>query len=263
MNLTTELRFAKALSVEAGNLILTYFGKTLAVDEKGWADPVTAADRAAESHIRAAIEREWPDDAMYGEEEGASKGASGRTWLIDPLDGTANFAGGMPLFAVVISLLDREGEPLLNVTHDPIRNETFEAVKGGGAFLNDQPIRVAPPVPLEMALIHLAFPRMRDLWECSLDMARRVTEAAPHARNIGSSALAQAYVACGRLHAQARVSVGAFDSVGGNLMIEEAGGLATDLGGGPYGEGERGLLASGPEMHARLLELELAKALPC
>jgi myo-inositol-1(or 4)-monophosphatase len=261
--LNTELRFAKSLALEAGHLILTYFGHPLAVDEKGWADPVTAADRAAESHIRAAIEREWPDDAMYGEEEGASKGASGRTWLIDPLDGTANFAGGMPLFAVVISLLDGDGQPLMNVTHDPIRNETFETVKGGGAHLNGQPIRVAPPVPLEMALIHLAFPRMRDLWECSLDMARRVTEAAPHARNIGSSALAQAYVACGRLHAQARVSVGAFDIVGGNLMIEEAGGLVTDLGGGPYREGERGLLAAGPEIHARLLELELAKALPC
>jgi len=259
----TELRFAKSLALEAGHLILTYFGHPLAVDEKGWADPVTAADRAAESHIRAAIEREWPDDAMYGEEEGASKGASGRTWLIDPLDGTANFAGGMPLFAVVISLLDADGQPLMNVTHDPIRNETFETVKGGGAHLNGQPIHVAPAVPLEMALIHLAFPRMRDLWECSLDMARRVTEAAPHARNIGSSALAQAYVACGRLHAQARVSVGAFAMVGGNLMTEEAGGLVTDLGGGRYREGERDLLAAGPEIHARLLDLDLIKALPC
>jgi myo-inositol-1(or 4)-monophosphatase len=257
------LDFARALAIEAGDLILTFFGQALDVDEKGWADPVTAADRAAESHIRAAIEREYPGDAMYGEEEGASSGRSGRTWLIDPLDGTANFAGGMPLFAVVISLLDRDGQPLLNVTHDPVRAETFEAVKGGGARLNGRPMRVAPVVPMPMALVHLAFPRMRDLWECSLDLTRRLTAATPHARNIGSSALAQAYVASGRLHAHARVSAGEFDILGGNLMIEEAGGVATDLAGGTYGDGARGLLAAGPELHAQLLELELIKALPC
>jgi myo-inositol-1(or 4)-monophosphatase len=258
-----ELDFARALAIEAGALVLTFFGNALDVDEKGWADPVTAADRAAESHIRAAIERDYPGDAMYGEEEGASAGASGRTWLIDPLDGTANFAGGMPLFAVVISLLDRDGQPLMNVTHDPIRGETFEAIKGGGARLNGRPMRVAPAVPMQMALVHLAFPRMRDLWECSLDLTRRLTAATPHARNVGSSALAQAYVASGRLHAHARVSAGEFDILGGNLMIEEAGGVVTDLGGGAYGDGARGLLAAGPELHARLLELELDKALPC
>jgi myo-inositol-1(or 4)-monophosphatase len=258
-----ELDFARALAVESGDLILTFFGKDLDVDEKGWADPVTAADRAAESHIRAAIERDYPGDAMYGEEEGASAGATGRTWLIDPLDGTANFAGGMPLFAVVISLLDRDGQPLLNVTHDPIRGETFEAARGGGARLNGRTMRVAPAVPMPMALVHLAFPRMRDLWECSLDLTRRLTAATPHARNVGSSALAQAYVASGRLHAHARVSVGEFDIVGGNLMIEEAGGVVTDLGGDAYGDGSRGLLAAGPELHAQLLDLELVKALPC
>jgi myo-inositol-1(or 4)-monophosphatase len=261
--LSDELAFARRIALGAGEIVRDYFGRPLAVHEKGWADPVTAADRAAEAYIRQAIEREWPRDAVYGEEEGASAGASGRTWLVDPLDGTANFAGGLPTFAVVVSLLDEDGQPLLNVTHDPLRAETFEAVRDGGARLNDAPIRVAGDVDLPMALVHLAFPRMRDLWECSLDLTRRVTAATPHARNVGSSALAQAYVACGRLHAHARVSVGEFDIVGGNLMISEAGGLVTDLGGGPYHDGARGLLAAGPATHAKLLELELVKALPC
>jgi myo-inositol-1(or 4)-monophosphatase len=260
--LTDELEFARRVARGAGEVVRGYFGGPMTVDEKGWADPVTVADRAAEAHIRSAIGREWPGDAIDGEEEGASAGPSGRTWLIDPLDGTANFAGGMPTFAVVISLLDERGVPLLNVTHDPIRAETFEAVRGGGARLNDAPIRVGGDSQLAMALVHLAFPRQRDLWESSLDLTRRVTAATPHARNVGSSALAQAYVACGRLHAHARVSVGEFDIVGGNLMIEEAGGVVTDLGGGPFGDGSRGLLAAGPEIHARLVELGLNRALP-
>jgi myo-inositol-1(or 4)-monophosphatase len=255
--LTDELAFARRVALGAGEIVRGYFGQPLAVHEKGWADPVTAADRAAEAYIRTAIERDWPGDAIYGEEEGAVAGASGRTWLIDPLDGTANFAGGLPTFAVVVSLLDEHGQPLLNVTHDPLRDETF------GARLNDAPMRVAADCDLAMALVHLAFPRMRDLWECSLDLTRRVTAATPHARNVGSSALAQAYVACGRLHAHARVSVGEFDIVGGNLMIEEAGGVVTDLGGASFGDGSRGLLAAAPALHAKLLALELEKALPC
>ena len=261
--MTAELAFARRVAAEAGEIVRGYFGRPLAVEEKGWADPVTAADLAAESHIRAAVGRDWPADAIYGEEEGAAAGATGRTWLIDPLDGTANFAGGMPTFAVVVTLVGPDGQPLLNVTHDPMHAETFEAVRGRGARLNGAPIRVADAVDLSMALVHLAFPRLRDLWECSLDLTRRVTAATPHARNVGSSALAQAYVACGRLHAHARVSVGEFDILGGNLMIEEAGGVVTDLGGGPFGDGARGLLAAGPQTHARLLELELIRALPC
>ena len=261
--MTDELTFARRVAREAGEIVQGYFGRPLAVEEKGWADPVTAADRAAEAHIRAAIDRDWPGDAIYGEEEGAAAGATGRTRLIDPLDGTANFAGGLPTFAVVLTLLGADGQPLLNVTHDPVRAETFEAVRGGGARLNDAPVSVGGDAELALALVHLAFPRMRDLWERSLDLTRRVTAATPHARNVGSSALAQAYVACGRLHAHARVSVGEFDIVGGNLMIEEAGGVVTDLGGGPFGDGARGLLAAGPQMHAKLLRLELIRALPC
>jgi myo-inositol-1(or 4)-monophosphatase len=108
----------------------------------------------------------------------------------------------------------------------------------------------------------VSFPRDQAAWRGSLELTKRITAVAPHARNIGSSALAQAYVACGRLHAHARVSVGEYDIVGGNLMIEEAGGVATDLRGGPYGAGSRGLLAAAPQNHGHLLELNLADCLP-
>ncbi|HZQ99641.1 MAG TPA: inositol monophosphatase [Chloroflexota bacterium] len=256
-----ELLVARQVAVEAGSLILTYYGRDLVVDMKGWADPVTAADRAAETHIRARIAEQFPNDAISGEEQGMTAGASNRVWIVDPLDGTANFAGGMNVFAVCITLLV-DGRPVLNVTHDPIRGETFEAARGAGARLNGKPIRVADPTPLPGMLVHVSFPRDQAAWRGSLELTKRITAVAPHARNIGSSALAQAYVACGRLHAHARVSVGEYDIVGGNLMIEEAGGVATDLRGGPYGAGSRGLLAAAPQNHGHLLELNLADCLP-
>jgi fructose-1,6-bisphosphatase/inositol monophosphatase family enzyme len=256
-----ELLFARRVAVEAGQLIMKYFTRDLKVDMKGWADPVTAADRAAETHIRAELAEHFPDDGIYGEEQGRTLGQTPRVWVVDPLDGTANFAGGMNLFGVVITLME-EGRPVMNVTHDPVRGEMFEAALGAGARLNGEPIRVSDSAPLAGMLVHMSFPRDEAAWRGSIELTRRVTAVAPHARNVGSSALAQAYVACGRLHAHARVSVGEFDIVGGNLMIEEAGGLVTDLCGDPYGLGTKGLLAASPENHRALLGLDLAGCLP-
>jgi myo-inositol-1(or 4)-monophosphatase len=256
-----ELELARRVAGEAGEIVRGYFGRDIAVDMKGWADPVTAADRAAEAHIRAALSGRYPDDGVNGEEEGRKIGRSGRTWLVDPLDGTANFAGGMPVFAVCISLIDQTGQPAVNVTYDPIRDESFEVVRGQGARLNGTPIRASASEELAGALIHIAFPRDRRLWLASNALTRCLTEVAPHARNIGSSALAQAWVACGRLHAHARVSAGEFDIVGGNLMIEEAGGVVTDLVGRPFTDPRGGLLTASPAMHRRLLALDLAKCL--
>ena len=229
---------------------------------KGWADPVTAADRAAEAHIRAEMARQYPDDGIHGEEEGRAPSRSGRVWIVDPLDGTANFAGGMPIFAVCITLVAGDpGQPVLNVTYDPIRDESFEVIRGEGARLNGRPIRASAAAELAGALIHIAFPRDRRLWLAATELTRCITRVAPHARNIGSSALAQAWVACGRLHAHARVSAGEFDIVGGNLMIAEAGGLVTDLLGRPFDDTRGSLLAASPATHRLLLDLNPGKCL--
>jgi myo-inositol-1(or 4)-monophosphatase len=258
-----ELAFATRIAREGGEITRGYFSQTdLTVDMKGWADPVTAADRASEAHIRAEMAKHYADDAIHGEEEGLTAGRSGRVWVVDPLDGTANFAGGMPIYAVCITLMAGDPlEPVLNVTYDPIRDEMFEVVKGDGARLNGTPIRAATAEDLAGALIHIAFPRDKRLWLAATELARCVTQVAPHARNIGSSALAQAWVACGRLHAHARVSAGEYDIIGGNLMIEEAGGIVTDLAGGPFGDLHGGLLAAAPTTHRLLLELGMAKCL--
>src|SRR5690348_16458858 len=137
--LDVELGFARDLVYRAGDILLYYFGSGFAVDMKGWADPVTVADRESEALIRSEIQRHFPNDGTDGEEEGRREGTSGRLWLIDPLDGTADFAGGLPIFSVVLTLIDTRDphQALLNVTYDPIRREMFYAVRGGGAFLGD------------------------------------------------------------------------------------------------------------------------------
>lgn len=234
--LTDELAVARDLAVRAGEVLLRHFGTGFDVQMKGWADPVTIADRESEALIRSELRRHFPNDGLDGEEETPTPGTSGRGWLIDPLDGTADFSGGLPFFAVVLTLVDLAApdRALLNVTYDPIRRETFHAVRGQGAFRDGAPIHPSPHHDLASALVHLHFSNQPRTWEQSLDLARRVTAVAPHARNLGSTALAQAYVASGRLDAHVKIQSGKYDVVGGNLLIEEAGGKVGDLGGQPW-----------------------------
>lgn len=250
-----ELLFARELATRAGEILLRHFGRGLRVDMKAWADPVTAADRESEALIRSEILRQYPKDGIDGEEEGRRDGTSGRTWLVDPLDGTADFAGGLPIFAVVLSLIDSSNpnEAQLNVTYDPVKREMFYAQRGHGAYLDGRPLQVSRRDDLAGALVHLNFSNKRRIWEASLDLARRVTEVAPHARDLGSAALALAYVAAGRLDAKAKVLSGTWDVVGGNLLVTEAGGIVSDLQGRPWRDGGS-LLAAGPGLHPLLRE---------
>ena len=229
---------------------------------KSWADPVTVADRESEAYIRAEITHAFPDDGIVGEEEEDLIGRSGRNWLVDPLDGTVNFAGGLPIWAVCIALIDKDGQALLNVTHDPFRTETFECERGNGATLNGSPIRVSGMRDLSQALIQAQVPSDSRFRDPSLAIFDQLTRVAPHVRNIGSSALAQAYVASGRMHAHVRLRVAAYDIIGGNLLIQEAGGIATDISGRPYGDGSRGLLAATSAFHPQLIAMDLKAHFP-
>jgi myo-inositol-1(or 4)-monophosphatase len=254
MPFAEELAFARELAVNAGAILVRHFAPGIAVEMKGWADPVTVADRESEELIRSAIQRRYPDDGIDGEEEGARPGRSGRLWLIDPLDGTADYAGGLPSFAVVITLVEaaRPHAALLNVTYDPIRREQFWATRGGGAFRDGEPIRTSRGDDLAGALIHLHFSNQPKIWEQSVELARRITRAAPHARNLGSTALAQAYVACGRLDGHVKVTSGKHDVVGGNLLVTEAGGKVTDLNGSPW-RYPGSLLSAASTLHSLVL----------
>jgi myo-inositol-1(or 4)-monophosphatase len=258
-----ELAFARDLAIRAGEILLRHFRTDFTVEMKGWADPVTVADRESETLIRDAIRRRFPGDGIDGEEQGSQPGTSGRLWLVDPLDGTADFAGGLPIFAVVLTLVQASDPSyaLLNVTYDPVRHELFHAVRGGGAYLDDRPIRTSTSDDLAGALVHLHFSNQRAVWEASLELTRRISAVAPHARNVGSTALAQAYVAAGRLDAHVKVASGRYDVVGGNLLILEAGGVVTDLDGLPWRHGSS-LLAAGPALYLKLVQITRGLAVP-
>jgi len=231
-----ELALARDLAVRAGDVLVRHFGTGFAVEMKEWADPVTIADRESEALIRAAICERFPQDGLDGEEESPHAGTSGRTWLIDPLDGTADFSAGLPIFAVVLTLVEaaNANEAVLNVTYDPVRRELFHAVRGHGAYLNGAAVHAGTGADLSNALIHIHFSNQRRLWEASVELARRITAVAPHARNLGSTAIASAYVASGRLDGHVKVTSGKYDVVGGNLLIAEAGGRVSDLAGQPW-----------------------------
>ena len=255
-DLSDELSFARDVAVEAGDILLRHFRTDFGVEMKGWADPVTIADREAEALIAERIRQRYPTDGLDGEEEGAKAGTSGRLWLIDPLDGTVNYSGGMPLFAVVLALVEDRAQEraLLNVTYDPIRRELFHAVRGQGAYLNGERIEVAHHTDIARAMAHIHLSNKSEVWAASIEVVKRLSRVAPHIRNIGTTAIAQAYVASGRMDAHVKVLSGRWDVVGGNLLIEEAGGVVTALDGSPwrhYGT----LLAAGPELHPRFLEV--------
>lgn len=253
-SLEDALSWARDVAIEAGEILRRHFGSTFDVQMKGWADPVTIADRESEAFIRAELHRRFPDDGLDGEEEAPWQGTSGRIWLIDPLDGTADFSGGLPIFAVVLTLVEAEwpDRARLNVTYDPVRRELFQARAGGGAYCNNVPLRVRANTDVSGALVNLHFSNQRQVWESSMDLARRITSEAPHARSLGSTAIGQAYVAAGRLDAHVKVQTGKYDVVGGNLLIEEAGGVIGTLNGETW-RYPGSLLAASAAMYPLLL----------
>ncbi len=207
-------------------------------------DLVSDADREAEHTILSIIRAERPHDAILSEESGeAEAGSSGLRWLVDPLDGTTNYLWGYPQWAVSIACHDDAGG-LVGVVHDPLRGETFSAVRGGPAHLGGQVLSLEPSDDLGQALIGSGF---------GYDAVRRRRQATrlmgviPHVRDMrrgGSAALDMAWVACGRLDAYFEFGVNAWDVAAGAVIVTAAGGTVQDLPTGP--EGAPGTLAARP-----------------
>ena len=200
---------------------------SIAVADKGMGDLVTTTDRSAEALAIAAIRTHRPDDAILAEESGVSAGGEHNEWLwvIDPLDGTVNFAHGLPHFAISVACLQNE-KPVVGVIIDPVRGEIFRAVRNAGAFLNDRPIRVSRCNDLQQALLGTVFPKPRSAQMGAYvpGLIRGLTEA-QGLRRSGSMVLDLAYVASGRLDGFWQTGMKAWDMAAGCLLIEEAGGI--------------------------------------
>jgi myo-inositol-1(or 4)-monophosphatase len=236
------LNIAVRAARRAGSIInrAALAGGGLQVQSKRKNDFVTEVDRAAEASIIETVRKAYPEHAILGEETGEIPAAKGEfRWIIDPLDGTTNFIHAFPQYCVSNGV-EHRGILAHAVVYDPLRDELFTATKGSGAFLNDRRIRVSKCQKVEDALMGTGFP-YRELGRLDLYMRqlRLMMEKSAGVRRAGAAALDLAYVACGRLDGFWELGLSPWDMAAGALLIQEAGGLVSDL------QGDQGFLESG------------------
>lgn len=222
---------------------------------KGDVNLVTQADEDAERLILAKLREAFPEHGILAEESGETDGASRYTWVVDPLDGTTNFAHGFPVFAVSMALRGPDGQPLLGVVVDPLSGECFAASRGGGATLNGAPIHVTGEQELNRALLATGFPYDRHTAPDNNTAAfARFIRRAQGVRRAGAAALDLAYVACGRLDAFWEQSLHPWDVAAGILLVREAGGVVTNYVGGEEGLSEgTNVVASNGHLHEAMM----------
>ena len=216
--------FCRALARDAGKLAHRAFG-TSATSMKGRHDVVTAMDREVERFIRAALAEAFPGDAIIGEEEGGGSGE--RLWIVDPIDGTANYARGIPHYCVSIGYLEH-GVPTIGVIHDPSHDWLYAAARGRGAFRNDEPLAVSPCDELTAATVECGWSTRRST-AAYVDLVERVLGAGAAIRRVGSGALGLADVAAGRTEAYCELHINSWDCAAGILLVTEAGGRTNDF----------------------------------
>ncbi len=220
-------RAACAIAREAGALMRRLFARRAAgtYELKGDHDYLTEADGRVERLIVKRIEEAFPGDTVFGEEGGGRM--SSQVWVIDPIDGTANFARGIPHFCTSIAFV-REGRTALGAICNPVLNELFAARRGGGATLNGKPMRVSGTTDIRRATFELGWSTRRPLADY-VAMVGRVTATGAGFQRAGSGALGIAYVAAGRIDGYAELHINAWDALAGLLMVEEADGRTNDF----------------------------------
>lgn len=219
-----RLEFAVGLARRAGELGLKFFRELdkLTIESKGHQDLVSNGDREVELFVRAEIAKTYPEDGIVGEEHAPVKGTSGHVWVIDPIDGTANFVRGIPQWCVIIACM-KNGETHTGVVHEPVANETFYARKGGGAFLNGRSIKVASASSIDQGSIGVGFNNRTEARNIVPVVNAIVNEGGVFFRN-ASGGLMLAYVAAGRLIGYTEEHMNAWDCVAAMMIVDEAGG---------------------------------------
>lgn len=248
-------------AARAGGAVLLDWQHRFTPREKGLRDLVTEADVASQKAIRDILLGHFPSHDFLGEEdasfpaEAKTSGNSEFRWIVDPLDGTANYVHHMPAFAVTIAL-QRAGETILGIVFDPIANEFFHAVKGEGTWLGGRKIESSGCTSPEQAMVAVSF--APNVPRGSVEIARFVEalHSCQSVRRLGSAALNLAYLAAGRLDAYWATSVKIWDVAAGLLMVEEAGGSVSHISGGPLDLNNPEFLASASQpLHAEMLQI--------
>lgn len=240
---------------EAGTIIKDGYGKRHQITHKGINDLVTEVDKNAEDLLIGKILGAFPDHMLVTEESGLHQGDKANRWFIDPLDGTMNYAHGVPFFCVSIGFM-ADGELELGVVYDPMRDECFAAERGKGAFLNEEKIQVSTTERLEDSLLVSGFPHRegREL-EYVIKQFSHFMGTSHGVRRMGSAALNLAYIASGRFDGEWGRSLNSWDVAGGGLLVREAGGIITNIEGDPdFLTDPITILAANPILYAKLLD---------
>ncbi|MBC7348895.1 MAG: inositol monophosphatase [Candidatus Aminicenantes bacterium] len=249
------LAAAREAALEAGHYLLKGLDQKKEVDFKGQVDLVTAYDRRSEELIYEKLGRIFPGHSFLAEEAISRKKPSDYCWLVDPLDGTTNYAHGLPVFCVSIALLWRD-EIIIGVVYDPCRQELFTAVRGQGAYLNDRPVRVSDTAELGRSLLATGFPYdVRTSPDNNLSHFANFAVRAQAIRRLGSAALDLCYVACGRFDGYWELKLKPWDLAAGALMVSQAGGRVSDLQGRDFTISSPHLVASNGRIHQAMLEI--------
>ena len=249
------LDFAIRVARDAGRLLRDRLGSGFDVEHKGAINLVTEVDLASEKLIRETISTYYPRHEILAEEGGLTETQSEYRWIVDPLDGTTNYAHGYPMFCVSIAL-ERAGETILGVVYDPMREELFSAERGLGATLNNRAIRVSKTDQLMKSILSTGFPYdIRTSQLTNLDHWANFAMNAQALRRDGAAALDLCYVACGRFDGFWELNLSPWDTAAGTLIVTEAGGRVTNFTGGPFSNYEPEVLASNVLIHDRMIEV--------
>lgn len=247
---------------EAGAEIMTKYHNVKQQRSKGdRGDIVTEADIASEKLILERIKSSFPNDGIVSEEAGKyDEGGSERFWLVDPLDGTRNFALGIPFFCVSIALIEGT-KAIASVVYDPVHDEMFLAERGSGAILNGNKLKVMNNDEIDDAVISVSWLRRRVRRSQFIGYMNRVAKHTSYFRRLGSAALVCCYVAAGRVDAYMQGAINCWDVAAASLIVEEAGGLVTDFESRPLdlSKPHTDILAANPALHARILREIIGK----
>ncbi|HYU80860.1 MAG TPA: inositol monophosphatase family protein [Vicinamibacterales bacterium] len=239
--------------VRAGEMQRAHVGSDLHVEKKGSIDLVTEVDLAVERMFREMIANRFPDHSVLAEEMGEIGAASTYRWVFDPLDGTTNYAHGIPIYCATLAL-EIEGVPTVGAVFDPNRNELFTAERGVGAWLNGRPLHVSSTSSLDDAVLVTGFPYdIRERLKEALGLFGAFLSHARAVRRLGSAAIDLCWVAAGRMDGFWEQGLQVWDTMAGAIVVEEAGGRVSSLDGTPWKPHDGQILASNSHVHDQMV----------
>ncbi|QTA80354.1 Inositol-1-monophosphatase [Desulfonema limicola] len=244
-----------AAALKGGRVLYDYLGNICHINKKGPLDLVTEADTGSEKEILKIICSHFPDHSILAEESGANQVKSDYQWIIDPLDGTTNFAHQVPFFSVSIAFAIK-GNIAAGIVFNPVTRELFTAVQGQGAELNGRAIKVSASQNLSESLLVTGFPyNFKEIFDLVISRFSRCLKASQGVRRLGSASLDLCYVACGRFDGFWEQNLKPWDTGAGFLIAKEAGAVITDFSGNPFSINMNEILASNGNIHKEMISL--------